>query len=417
MAKALTAAAVDRFKANPEKRQEIPDGLLSGLYLVVQPSGAKSWAVRYRYAGKPCKLTVGSYPAFDLAAARREAKEALQQVQLGADPAQIKLAQRRAHAAEDDFRSVAALWVNKAQRPRRRSWQPTARFLGLVPDSKDPQRLNTLKGSLVDRWGDRKISDITRADIIAALDKIHDRAPIVANRTLAHLRALFNWAVSRDLIALNPCAGVKPPAEERSRDRLLSDDELKRIWNAAGTIGWPFGPIVRLLILTGQRREEVAGMRWGELGLDRGLWTLPRGRVKNDTGHEVPLSGPAIEILRGLHRVRDSDLVFTTTGDHRVSGFSKAKDRITAAAGVQDWRLHDLRRKAASGMARLGISLPVIEKILNHSSGSFAGVVGVYQRHSFSDEKRAALETWARFVMSLVEGKPLNVVQLAQVRA
>ena len=265
---------------------------------------------------------------------------------------------------------MATLWVNRAQRPSRRSWKPTARFIGLAPDPNDPLKLITLKGSIADKWGDRKIGDIRKADVIAVLDKIYDRAPIVANRTLAHLRALFNWAVSRDLISVSPCTGVKPPAEERARDRVLSEDELKRIWNAASEIGWPFGPIMRLLILTGQRREEVGGMRWSEIDLERGVWILPRGRVKNDNGHEVPLSAAAIEILSGLHRINGSDFVFTKNGRRSVSGFAGAKDRLSELSGVQDWRLHDLRRTVASGMARLGINLPVIEKVLNHSSGA-----------------------------------------------
>jgi len=208
----------------------------------------------------------------------------------------------------------------------------------------------------------------------------------------------------------NPCSGVKPPAKEKSRDRVLTDDELKAVWKAADELAWPFGRIVQLLILTGQRREEVAGTTWGEFNLETRVWKLPRGRVKNDAGHDVPLSVAAIELIKGLPRLRGCDLVFSTTGESAVSGFSKAKDKLDKKADVRNWRIHDLRRTVASGMARLGVNLPVIEKVLNHSSGSFAGIVGVYQRHSFADEKRQALEAWARFVTNLVEGKPTNIV-------
>jgi integrase len=295
-------------------------------------------------------------------------------------------------------------------------------LLGLVPPksddyaspSEDVKIFVVLKGSPTAKWGERKIGDIRRADLIALLDDIVDRgAPIVANRVLAALRKLFNWTLDRDLTAASPCAGVKPPTSERARARVLTDDELKLVWQAASEIGWPFGAIVRLLILTGQRRQEVGQMTWGELELDRKLWTLPRRRVKNDTGHEVPLSAAAIAIIETLPRMQGCNLLFSTTGATAVSGFSKAKDKLDEKTGVAEWRLHDLRRTVASGMARLGIALPVIEKVLNHSSGTFAGIVGVYQRHSFSEEKRAALETWGRFVTALSEGEPAgNIVEL-----
>ena len=192
------------------------------------------------------------------------------------------------------------------------------------------------------------------------------------------------------------------PGTETARDRILTDDELCAVWSAATEQGGLFAPVFKLLILTGQRRNEVAGMEWRELDLPGMLWKLPRGRVKNDSGHEVPLSDPAIAIIDGVPRVSGRELLFTTTGNTPISGFSKAKLEIDEASGVEDWTIHDLRRTVASGMARLGVSLPVIEKILNHTSGSFRGVVGIYQRHSYADEKRAALDLWGAHVARLV---------------
>ena len=192
------------------------------------------------------------------------------------------------------------------------------------------------------------------------------------------------------------------PGSETARDRVLTDDELAAVWQAATEQGGHFASVVKLLILTGQRRNEVAGMEWKELDLRAKIWKLPRGRVKNDSGHEVPLSAPALAVIDSVPRVSGRQLLFTTTGSTPISGFSKVKQQIDEASGVEDWTLHDLRRTAASGMARLGVSLPVIEKILNHSSGSFRGVVGVYQRHSFADEKRAALDLWGAHVARLV---------------
>jgi integrase len=212
-------------------------------------------------------------------------------------------------------------------------------------------------------------------------------------------------------------------AASGSRDRVLDDDELRRTWNAAEAEGWPFGPLVKLLILTGQRVSEVGEMRWDEIDQGQRLWTLPAERVKNGLRHEVPLSDAAMSIIGTLPHIKTTKgFIFTTRRDAAVSGFSRAKDGLdaTIAAGLphgtkelDHWTFHDLRRTVASGMARLGIQIPVIEKILNHSSGTFRGIVGVYQRHSYSEEKRKALEVWSTFVQSVVAGQsPTNVVRL-----
>jgi integrase len=206
-----------------------------------------------------------------------------------------------------------------------------------------------------------------------------------------------------------------------SRDRILNDDEVCRFWIATTALGYPFGHLFQLLLLTGQRLTEVGAAKASEIDLDSRLWVIPRERAKNDVAHTVPLSGPAITIVRSLPRVASkSGYLFTTTGDTPVSGWSRAKrnlDKLMVEAGDKDvkipaWRLHDLRRTVSSGMARLGIALPTIEKVLNHTSGSFAGIVRVYQRHSYSDEKRAALEAWASFLLQLVNNPLAHVVGL-----
>jgi integrase len=414
MAKALTAAMVERLKPG-QARREIADGLLGGLYLIVQPSGAKSWAVRYRLHGRPAKFTIGAYPAFDLAAARSEAREALQQVARGGDPARQRDERRRAEAADDDFASVAHRFIERAQRPHNRSWLETARLLGLKPSSDDDKRLVAIKGGLVDRWGRRKLADIRRSDIIDWMDSIVDRGtPYIANRTFSHLRCMLNWAISRDLIQMNPCLGIKPQPE-KSRDRVLTDDELRAVWKAAGDLGWPHGAIVHLLILTGARREEIAALRWSEIKSDQ--IELDGARTKNDQPHIIPLSAPAIEIIKNLHKVKGSPFVFTVTGVTSVSGFVRAKEKLDQLSGVKDWRVHDLRRTCATGLQRLGVRLEVTEACLGHTSGSRAGIVGIYQRHDWADEKRAALDAWARHVVELIEGKPANVLSLMKARA
>jgi integrase len=278
--------------------------------------------------------------------------------------------------------------------------------------AKDYERL--LEKEIVAHWRGQRLSAITRQDINRRLDEIADRgAPVTANRTLSIFRKLCRWAVSRDIIQHSPCDGVAAPAFETPRDRVLDDRELASIWRAADTLGWPFTPIVRLLMLTGQRRGEVASMAWAELDLAAMTWTLPAPRTKNKRPHTVPLAPQVIEILAGLPHIAGTDLLFAP------GSVSRSKRRldaaITAEAGpIPPWTLHDLRRSAASGMARLGVDLHVIERCLNHVSGSFGGIVGVYQKHRYETQMRQALETWAAHIESVVIGKTgaANVVSL-----
>jgi integrase len=212
-----------------------------------------------------------------------------------------------------------------------------------------------------------------------------------------------------------------PPSAEQSRDRVLDVNELRLVWHAAGDLGFPFGPIVRLLILTGQRRGEIGGMEWKELDFETPpLLTIPAARSKNRRQHAVPLSPQAIETIKSLPRFSGAKFVFSP-GMTAPSGFSKAKERldcmITKLNGgepIAPWILHDIRRSVATGLAGLGVNLPVIERCLNHVSGSLGGIVSIYQKHSFSDEMRAAFDAWGRRIESLVSGETGNVVELAR---
>jgi integrase len=366
--------------------------------------------VRYRSGGRPRKLTLGTYPGIDLSNARELARRALVAVAQGRDPAlEKKNARPDVVARERDlFEKVATQFLERYAKANTRetTWR-------------EAQRL--LNRDVIPKWKGRTVREISKRDVIELLDsKVDEGSPIMANRILATVRRLFGWCVERGILETSPCFGVKAPAPERSRDRVLSDLELRLVWRACDDISWPFGPLTKLLVLTAQRRDEVSEMTWSELDLDAKVWTIPRERTKNDVAHEVPLSDAVIEILHSVPKVAGGErYVFTTNGVTPVGGFSRAKNRIDAAISKQRgsaeplarWTFHDLRRTAASGMARLGINLPVIEKALNHTSGSFAGVVGVYQRHHFSDEKRQALETWARFILSIQQPSE-NVVVL-----
>ncbi len=427
MAKDLTVKALENFKPGSARR-EVPDGHTRGLFYVLQPSGSASWAFRYRIAGKPKKLTLGPYPALDLRAARQMASEAAQSLARGDDPAatkkEAKIAARAADEPDRDFvETVVETFIERyaKKQTREKSWRETDRLL---------------KREVVDAWRGRRLSAIKRADVHDLLDKIVDRgAPIAANRTLAALRRMCAWAVERGIVEVSPCEKVRAPASETTRDRVLTDDELRAAWAAFDSAGWPFGPLAQLLLLTGQRLREVAEARWPEIDREARTWTIPKERAKNGVAHEVPLSEAALRILAALPRIeaggRSAGFLFTTTGHSAVSGFARAKAGFERAMLVaqhgddpdkveapKHWTLHDLRRTAASGMAGLGIAPHVVEAVLNHKSGSIKGVSAVYNRYNYAEEKRAALEAWGRYLETLICGAPAaNVVELAKARA
>jgi integrase len=414
----LTDIAIRKLIASPPpKRVETPDGKVSGLYFVQQPSGATSWALRYRVASTSRKLTVGPYPALGLAQARRKAEEARGAIAKGEDPAAAKTAARAAakakkQAGEDLIENVVEKFIARHAEPKTRDWKETRRLL---------------EKNAVERWKGRRLSTITLSQTHDLLDEIIDRgSPFAANRVLSQLKVMGEFAVQRGIIAVNPFAGIKAPSSEkgRARARVLDDDELRLVWRAAEALGWPFGPIVQLLLLTGARRDEVADLEWREVDLDRAVWTLPAERAKNGREHSIPLSDKAIEVLRSLPRIERSKFVFTTSGQNPVSGFDywkKALDRTMAklaeerASPIPGWVIHDLRRSVATGLQKLGVRLEVTEAVLNHVGGSRGGIVGLYQKHDYATEKRQALDAWARRLDAIVSGESQasNVVELA----
>ncbi len=395
MAKALTQLAIETIQPGPARR-EIPDGKERGLYLVVQPTGRMAWAFRYRVHGRPHKLTIGPYPAIGLAKARGEAARAKVSLADDGDPAAAKRTARAAKIAlrsrDDSVEKIIADFISLYAKPSTRDWRETARLLKQFAQA----------------WEGRPLAAIGKADIHRVLDSIVARgAPVGANRAFAQLRKMFRWAVSRGLLDRSPCDGIDPPSAEKSRDRVLDTEELHLVWRAAGGLGFPFGPIVKLIVLTGQRRSEVGGMEWRELDLDRAIWTIPPSRSKNKRQHALPLSPEAVEIIKALPRFSGLKFVFSP-GETAPSGYSRAKTRLDACIAklnggesLAQWILHDVRRSVASGLAGLGVNMPVVERLLNHVSGSFAGVAGIYQKYSFADEMRGALERWGRHVEAL----------------
>jgi integrase len=404
MAKALTTRTVEAVKPDPAKRQEIPDAALSGLYLVVQTSGVKSWALRYRFGGKPKKLTLGRWPLMTLAEARAAAAGAVEAVERGKDPGAAKQATKaarlEAQLSERDKVKTLLAQFEKRHLATLKSGQQAKQFLDRF---------------VLPAWGERDVHEITRRDVIDLLDEIVDSGrTTTANRVLAHTRKFFNWLAERDVIAVAPTVGVKPPAREVSRERVLSDDEIRWLWQACEKAGQPWGPMAQILLLTGQRLNEVARMTDKEIVGN--VWHLAAERTKNKRPHDVPLSEAVQAVLAGVTRLRNADgYIFTTNARTPVQGFSKAHATLAVAMAeaaekergepveIPKWGFHDLRRTAATGMARLGVPVRVTEACLNHISGTGGGIVAVYQRHDYADEKRQALEAWGRYVLDTVK--------------
>ena len=399
--KVLTQREVETAKPKL-KRYPLRDGIVPGMRLIVYPTGKKGYWLWTRVLGKLIPIEIGDASLMTLGDARAKARGLLAAIANGEDPREAKRV--AVQAAAETVEAVARLFIERYAKARNRTWQETERLIAR---------------NILPAWGRRPIASIDGRDVNSLLDAIVDRdAPIAANRVFSAGRKMFKWARGRKLIASSPFEGIDTPAPEVRRDRTPADSELALILRGAGSLGYPFGPFITLLVLTGQRRDEVAGMHWSELNFDLTLWTLPRERTKNDIEHQVPLTPWAQSILAALPRFEGSDLVLTSTGATSISGYSKCKIALDAAIAklnggepIPPWRIHDLRRAMASGMAKLGVQLPVVEKLLNHISGSFAGVQGIYQRHDFADEKRKALEIWARHLRSLENGdEAANVV-------
>jgi integrase len=389
--KTVEAAKPRRNAAGKPVRTEYPDSACPGLRLVVQPTGSKSWALRYRRpGGRTAKKT---WPgSLTLAGARHAATAARHELEQGSDPAP----QRLPFAAYSDTEAIEAA---------------VAAFLELHAYRKTRPRTaelyeHVLNDLVLPAWRGRSVESIRRRDVITLVERIAVDRPVLANRTVAVVHKFFAWMLSRDMIAASPVVGVERPHKEVPRQRTLTEAELVALWRACEGEG-PYGAAVRLLILTGARRNEVGQMAWDELNLSHCVWLLPAARSKNKRSHTLPLSRQACAILENPPRFADCGYVFSLYGRSPIGDWDGAKKRISAKAGIDatTWGLHDLRRTVASGLQALGVAVPVIEKALNHASGVFRGIAGVYQRHEYQDEIRTALQRWADHIERLVTGK------------
>jgi integrase len=457
----ITKRNVDALP-RPAKRTHYYDDDLKGFGVIVYPSGRKTYVVEYRpgpggRATEKKRHTIGRHGSpWTADEARKEARRLLAAVENGADPAAERAAKRKAPAAEETVEAVAERFLERHVSTLRAS---TAR------DYRD-----IVKKRLIPRWGGRHIADIGRKDVIDLIDEIAVGAPVMARLVFSVVRKLFNWTIEKDLRDESPCAKITPPKPPKSRERVLADDEIVFLWKATEALSPPRRAASRVMLLTGAREAEVAGMTWDEIDLDGKVWRLPSSRSKNDSGHEIDLSDLVIEQIRALDDDTVRALRAQKEPERSASSISK-QDRINygrqtlgpyvfgarcdkplgnwwdmrrevereiarlrrdgakpeAASSeltaeeferfrLPAWCWHDLRRTAATNMAGLGFGAEVVERVLNHQSGVRGGLVGVYQRHEYRPQRKAAVEVWAARVADLVSGTDAtsNVVPIDQ---
>jgi integrase len=403
MGKVITHRFVEAVRPKTT-RTEYPDAGCPGLYLIVQPSGTRSWAFRYLHNGKTGKKTLGRAGDGGLSLAAARAAAAAHRHRLEARPTDVTAVTAvtpvsgggRGDAIETAAAAFLELHAYRKTRPST-AWATERVFNRIV----------------LPAWRGRTIDGICKRDVIDLVESVAvSGRGYLANRTLGTLSKFFNWLVARDALAFSPVAGVERPHQEEVRERILLDPELRALWGACA-VGGPFDQALKLILLTGARRNEVSRMEWSEID-ERRVWTLPSERSKNGLKHRIPLSSQAWALIQAQPRFADCPYVFSADGQKPITGWDKAKTRISARAGIpaDSWRLHDLRRTTASGMQCLGIQVPVIESALNHVSGVFRGIVGVYQQHDYADEIRIALQRWADRVEEIVGGEPAKVVAL-----
>ena len=412
----LTDRSVKALKPKAERYEVWEDGR-TGLGVRISPAGRKSWIYMYRFSGKARRMGLGTYPAIGLASVRVKHARAKELLTKGTDPGAQQIEQKQAERQADTVADLAEEYLQKWARPRKRSAAEDERIL-----NKD----------VLPAWGKRKARDIRRRDVILLLDGIVERgAPIGANRTLGIIRRMFNFAVARDILDATPVAMVKAPAKENRRDRILSADEMRTLWN--GLEDAAMSPAIKLVLklqlVTAQRKGEIIGAAFSELDLEEKAWTIPAARAKNGVTHKVPLSPLALGLIEEAKSLaNESGWLFPSPrGDGHIDPKAvnhalwracmppekrpqAARFSKTPAIGLTNIVPHDLRRTAASGMTALGINRLVVSKILNHVDNS---VTAIYDRYSYDQEKRQALEAWGRRLQEIIEGRKAdNVVPL-----
>jgi integrase len=362
------------------------DAGLPGFGVKVTPKGRKVFVVMYRLAGAGSRLrkyTIGPYGRVTLPMARAQAQKIFAARLDGRDPAEEKKQSRR-RLIVDRIDDLVETFIQER-----------------VADTRTARRItNLLRRDVIAHWGTKSIHEIKKRDVIELVTEISHRNAHAAYRLLKTLKTFFRWTVGRAVVDFSPAEGIQSNWREVSRDRVLTDQELAMVILGARQMPWPYGGIVEFLALTGQRREEVAQVKWHEI--DGRTWRMPAERTKNNKAHIIHLSEPAWAAISGYRGEPDA-YVFGTSRGKNFQAFAKGKHTLDRLCKVSGWRLHDLRRTVVSGMARLGVPPHVADKILNHQSGTISGVAAVYQRHEFLAERKEALDRWGAHVTQIVE--------------
>jgi integrase len=414
----LTDRSIRAFR--PKTRTDLADGHIAGLVLRCTPAGKRTWALRYRPAPGTRNVPVETYvlgeygdqdQQLTIAAARKAAQKVRRRVDAGENPAKEKrTAKTEAERTGDTVADLAKDYIRLHAKVHKKSWRDDQRMLDV---------------EILPTWKARKVTELTRRDVRVLIEAIADRgSPITANRCLALVRKMLNFGISKDWIEANPAALMPKPGAERSRDRVLSDAEIRLVWDACERERPAMCALTRLRLLTAQRGAEVAAMRWQDVDLDTGWWTIPANVTKNKIAHRVPLAPKAVEILKTLPIIEDVDYVFPAASGNRHCGDAKkAGQRIAkrVLATLQktdpsikafDFRGHDLRRTAATKMAEAGITTTTISRVLNHAEGG-PRATQVYNRYEYDVEKRIGLETWGRALTAILEQKPAPAAVVA----
>ena len=380
-----------------------------GFGIRVTPKGRKSFIYMFRFDGRPRMMTLGTYPKVSLADANEKHAKARKQLEKGIDPGEVQVEANQEARKALTVKQLVDEYIEKWAKPRKRSWQEDKRIL-----EKD----------VVPIWGHRKAKDITRRNVITLLDSIMDRnAPIAANKTLAIVRKMFNFAIGRDIVQTTPCVAVIAPSPVQQRDRVLSETEIKTFWETLSHTAKDDNNLkmstgtrlaLKLQLLTAQRRAEVVNAKWTDI--DQGWWTIPAERSKNKLPHRVPLSPMALELLQKIRKMNTkSEWLFPSPHRKKTvapddSGYkpitphsiSYALLRNMDKLRIDRFTPHDLRRTAASQMTAMGISRLTVAKLLNHVE---SGVTSVYDRHSYDQEKKQALDAWSAKLETILHGK------------
>ena len=391
----FTNMTIVALKPKPNK-YELFDNRVGGLSVQVYPSGKKSFCLNYRVGGSPKRkrMRFGDPQLMTINEARTTAMQLKEQARSGIDPKlerEQEVLQREKTIASAADKFIERYCIGTGNEPNLKSWNEYKRTLELY---------------VIPRWGSRNVESITRTDITALLDAVEDNnGGYQANRVLAVVRKMFNWLLGRGVIEQTPVS-IGIARKEMPRERFLSDDEIVEFWKGCEESAYPFGKLFQLLLVTGQRREEVAGMRWSQIDLAENVWDLPSHSTKMGRRHLVPLSPMAVSIIESIPRFENCDLLFPSSrgNDRPVSGISKAKNRICEFE--TDWRLHDLRRTVRTSLSRLEVDYIVCNKILGHIDQS---VEGNYDHHDYLRQKREALEKWAVLLTSILEPKVVSI--------